>query len=314
MLATGCTLVLAKAAFAGNGGIFPPTPHSPNAHRIKDAYVFVLVFAGIIFVLVEGALVAFVIRYRRGKRARTAEGPQIHGALRLEIAWTVVPALILATIGTFVFYKLPGITGPPAAAANDRTNITIEGRQFYWMFRYPNGAVSFGTMYAPAGEIVHEAVYSPDNDVSHSWWVPNLAGQIDTIPGKTNHTWFQAPIGTYVARCVELCGVQHAAMTALVKVVPRAQYETFIAGRKASPSGIALGKEEFKYVCETCHRLNTRYIGPALGGNPLLKDRKGITATLRQWFGKMPAVGSDWSNEQIDALIAYTKTLRKHGH
>jgi cytochrome c oxidase subunit 2 len=276
--------------------------------------VFVLVFVIVIFFLVEGVLLAFVIRYRRGKRARTAEGPQIHGALRLEIVWTVMPALILAAIAAFVFFKLPGITGPPAAAANDRTNITIEGRQFYWMFRYPNGAVSFGTMYAPAGEVVHEAVYSPDNDVNHSWWIPNLAGQIDTVPGKTNHSWFEAPVGTYAARCALLCGIQHAAMTAVVKVVPPTEYESFIATRKANPSSITLGKEEFDTVCSSCHRLNTRYIGPALGGNPLLKDRKGITSILRQGVGQMPAVGSDWSNDQIDALISYTKTLGKHGH
>ncbi len=270
-----------------------------------------LVFTGVIFVLVEGTLAAFVIRYRRGKRARTVEGPQIHGALRLEIIWTVVPVLILAAIGSFVFYKLPGITGTPAASAADETNITIEGRQFYWIFHYPNGAVSLGTMVAPANEVVHEAIVSPDNDVSHSWWVPNLGGQLDTIPGRTNHTWFEAPAGTYIARCVELCGVQHALMTAHVDVVPRAEYERFITERAANARGIALGKEEYDYACATCHRLNETYIGPALGGNPLLKDRKAIEDILRLGVGKMPAVASDWTSAQLDALVNYTKTLKK---
>src|SRR5439155_9834830 len=143
-------------ATAGSGGLLPPTPHSPNAHRITDAYVFILVFTGIIFVLVEGALVLFAVRYRRGRRARTAEGPQIHGATRLEIIWTVVPVLILAAIGSFVFYKLPGIADAPKAAAADQTAITIEGHQFYWLFRYPNGAVSVDRMVAPADEVVNE--------------------------------------------------------------------------------------------------------------------------------------------------------------
>jgi cytochrome c oxidase subunit 2 len=155
-------LVLGKAATADSGGLLPPAPHSPNAHRIIDAYVFVLVFTGIIFVLVEGALVLFAVRYRRGRRARTAEGPQIHGATRLEIIWTVVPVLILAAIGSFVFVKLPGIAGPPSASAANETNITIEGRQFYWLFHYPNGAISVGTMTAPADQVVHEAVVSSD--------------------------------------------------------------------------------------------------------------------------------------------------------
>ncbi len=310
VLALTGALVAGGAASAGTGGLLPPTPHSPNAHRITDAYIFVLAFTGAIFLLVEGALVAFAIRYRRGKRARTAEGPQIHGALRLEVIWTVVPVLILAAIGTFIFYKLPGITGPPAASAANETTIRIEGRQFYWMFHYPNGAVSLGTMVAPANEVVHETIVSPTNDVSHSWWVPNLGGQLDTIPGRTNHTWFEGSPGTYAARCAELCGIQHAVMTARVELVPRSVYERFIAERKANDRGVALGKEEYRYACETCHRLNQIYIGGALGGNPLMKDRKGIEGILRLGVGKMPAVASDWSDAQIDALVAYTKTLR----
>jgi cytochrome c oxidase subunit II len=312
-VATLGALLAASAATAGSGGLLPPTPHSPNAHRITDAYIFILVFTGIIFVLVEGALVLFAVRYRRGRRARTAEGPQIHGATRLEIIWTVVPVLILAAIGAFVFVKLPGISGTPAARAADETNITIEGRQFYWMFRYPNDAISIGTMVAPADQVVHEAVVSSDDDVNHSWWVPNLGGKVDAIPGRTNHTWFKGPAGTYVARCAELCGVQHAAMTAHVEVVPRREYDRFIAQRKAEASGVALGKEEFDYVCSSCHRLDSTYVGPALRRNPLLHDRKGIETILRQGVGQMPAVGSDWTDAQIDALIAYTDTLRKHG-
>jgi cytochrome c oxidase subunit 2 len=313
VLAAAGALVLAATAAAGNGGLLPPSPHSPNAHRITDAYIFVLVFTGIIFLLVEGALIAFAVRYRRGKRARTAEGPQIHGAARLEILWTVVPVLILAAIGTFVFYKLPGISGPPAANAANETNITVEGRQFYWLFRYPNGALSVGTMVAPADQVVHEAIVSSDNDVNHSWWVPNLGGKLDAIPGRTNHTWFKAGPGTYVARCAELCGIQHAVMTAHVRVVPRAEYDRFIARRKANEGGVEVGKEEFDHVCSVCHRLDQRYVGPALRRNPLLHDRKGIETILRQGVGQMPAVGSDWSDAQIDALVAYTKTLRKRG-
>jgi len=98
-------------------------------------------------------------------------------------------------------------------------------------------------------------------------------------------------------------------MTAHVHVVPRSDYDRFIAQRKADAGGAALGKEEFDYVCSSCHRLNSVYVGPALAGNPLLKDRKGIEKILRNGVGQMPAVASDWSDAQIDALVAYTKTL-----
>ena len=196
-IATLATTVVALAtttvAYAGNAGFLPGEAHSPNAHRIHDAFIFVAIFTGVIFLIVEGALIAFVIKYRRGKRAASVEGPQIHGATRLEIIWTVIPVLILAVIGSFIFYKLPGIADAPKAAAADQTTITIEGHQFYWLFRYPNGAVSIDQMIAPADEVVNEVVKGYDYDVNHSWWVPDLGGKYDAIPGTTNRTWFKAP-------------------------------------------------------------------------------------------------------------------------
>jgi cytochrome c oxidase subunit II len=308
-----CALATATVALAGNGGFLPGEPHSPNAHRIQDAFIFVAIFTGIIFVLVEGALIAFIIKYRRGKRPRTAEGPQIHGATKLEIIWTVLPVVILAVIGGFVFYKLPGIADTPKASAANSTEITIEGHQFYWLFRYPGGAVSIDRMVAPADEVVKERVVGYDYDVNHSWWVPDLGGKYDAIPGKTNHTWFKAPQGKYIARCAELCGLQHALMSAEVDVVPRAQYDQFISRRLANASGPTLGREEWFGVCQKCHRLDHKYIGPPLGGNSLLGDRKGIETLLRNGQGAMPAVGKNWSGSQIDALISWTKQYAKGG-
>ncbi|HUZ82172.1 MAG TPA: cytochrome c oxidase subunit II [Gaiellaceae bacterium] len=304
---TFVALVVAGIAYAGNGGFLPGEAHSPNAHRIDDAFIFVAIFTGIIFVIVEGALIAFIVKYRRGNRARTVEGPQIHGSTRLEIIWTVVPAVILAVIGAFVFYKLPGIADPPKAAAADETTIQIEGHQFYWLFRYPNGAISINRMVAPANEVVNEQVIGLDWDVNHSWWVPDLGGKYDAIPGRVNKTWFEAPVGDYVARCAELCGIQHALMDGTVHVVPRAQYDSFIAQRAANASSVAVGREEFQGACESCHRLDHAYVGPALAGNPLLANRKGIETLLRNGQGQMPAVGKNWTGAQIDALIAYTK-------
>jgi cytochrome c oxidase subunit 2 len=307
-LATSLAALSATAiAYAGNGGFLPGEAHSPNAHRIDDAFVFVAIFTGVVFVIVEGALIAFILKYRRGNRARSVEGPQIHGSTRLEIIWTVIPVLILAAIGSFVFYKLPGIADAPKAAAADQTTITVEGHQFYWLFRYPGGAVSVDRMIAPADQVVHEDVVGYDYDVNHSWWVPDLGGKYDAIPGITNHTWFKAPAGTYIARCAEFCGLQHALMNATVDVVPRAQYDQFIQRRAANAAGAQLGREEWIGACETCHRLDHAYVGPALGGNSLLGDRKGIETLLRNGRNRMPAVGKSWTGAQIDALIAWTK-------
>ena len=308
---TAVALSTTVAAYAGNGGFLPGEAHSPNAHRVHSAFIFVSIFTGIILLGVEVALVAFIVKYRRGKRARTAEGPQIHGSTRLEILWTVLPVVVLAVIGSFVLYKLPGIADAPKAAAADQTLIRVSGRQFYWQFTYPNGAVSIDHLVAPADQVVNEEISAPTWDVIHSWWVPDFGGKYDAIPGNVNKTWFKAPAGHYAARCYELCGIQHAAMNASVNVVPRTEYGAFITERALG--GVELGREEWQGVCQKCHRLDERYIGPALRGNPLLADRRAIEVLLRQGVGQMPSVGRDWTGLQIDSLIAYTKRFAKKG-
>jgi cytochrome c oxidase subunit II len=310
---TGVALVAASVAYAGNGGLAPPDPHSPNAERINDAYWVIVGFTGFIFLLVEGSLIAFIVKYRRGRRPRTVEGPQIHGSGKLEIAWTILPVVILAAIGTVVFYELPGIKDVPNARASSETVVEIEGHQFYWLFRYPNGAVAIDKMRAPADSVVRERITSPDDGVIHSWWVPQLGGKYDAIPGKVNETWFQAPAGRYEYRCAELCGIQHAFMNGYVTVEPRDEFRRWVEARKAKATGVELGKEEWNGVCMKCHRLDSVFIGPALGGNPLLADRKGIEGLLRQGRGNMPAVGDTWTDEQIDALVSYTKRFAGQG-
>ncbi len=300
-------LTAAVATYAGNGGVAPPDPKSPNAERILDAYWVIVGFTGFIFLLVEGALIAFVIKYRRGRRKRTAEGPQIHGSGKLEVAWTVLPVVILAVIGTFVLYKLPGIKNVPEASAADQTVIEIEGHQFYWLFRYPNGAIAIDDMRAPAGSVVRERITAPDDGVIHSWWVPQLGGKYDAIPGNVNETWFDAPPGRYEYRCAELCGVQHAFMNGYVTVQPQQQFKRWVERRAQNSTGAVFGKEEWEGACEKCHRLDEEYIGPALGGNPLLADRQGLETLLREGRGNMPAVGNTWTEAQIDALVAYTR-------
>ncbi len=310
-LATASTT--AVAAYAGNGGFLPGEAHSPNAHHVHTAFIVVTIFTGVILVGVEAALILFIVKYRRGKRARTVEGPQIHGSSQLEIIWTVIPVVILALIGGFIFWKLPSIADAPKAAAADQTRIRISGQQFYWQFTYPNGAVSVDTLVAPADQVVNEEITAPTWDVIHSWWVPDFGGKYDAIPGNVNRTWFKAPIGSYKAGCYELCGLQHAAMSATVHVVPRSEYDAYIANRLGAGGTLDLGREEWQGVCQKCHRLDHAYIGPALGGNPLLADRKAIESLLRKGQGQMPSVGRDWSSHQLDALVAYTKQFAKQG-
>jgi cytochrome c oxidase subunit 2 len=320
LVALTAALVFAGAAAAGygNGGVTPQSSGSPTAHGITRDYYVIAGITFAIFLLVEGLLITFVVKYRRGKRARTADGYQIHGSTRLELMWTVAPALLLVGIATFVLATFNNIQDVPSASASGgREEITVEGHQFYWLFRYPNGAVSIDTMYAPVDRVVKLRIVAPDVDVNHSWWIPQLDGKIDAIPGHVNATWFKAPkTGTYVGQCAELCGVQHALMKAQVVVQTQEQYAATTSRllsqlRGASPE---LGKTIFQGVCEKCHRLSGKtYIGPSLGGNPLLADQKQLTDIVHNGRRTMPPVGAGWTDRQIAALTAYTKTVAAGG-
>jgi cytochrome c oxidase subunit 2 len=307
-LALGAALVLAAAAGAGNGGFAPATPHSPNAGRINDSYKLIALFTGIILIVVEGTFITFIVRYRRRNRDRTVEGPQVRGHTRLELIWTVIPVLILAAIGSYVFYKLPGIKNVPrASAAGGPLAIRIDAHQFYWQFTYPNGAVSIDELHAPVHRVVKVDIHS--HDVDHSWWIPELGGKFDAIPGKTNHTWFQADrTGRYRGQCGEFCGIFHAQMKAYAVIESQADFERWIS----SSATKQLGRSEWVGACAKCHGLKGQGdYGPQIASSPLLTDRKGLETILLNGRdqpnvpGVMPPVADGWKKQQLDALFTY---------
>ena len=295
-------LATAGVAAAANGGFTPQFAHSPNAHRINTAYWVILAFTSVIFVAVEGALVLFIWKYRRRGRPRTADGSQVHGNTRLEVIWTVIPVVILAVIGIVVFYELPGIKNAPAAA--NPVRITVEGHQYYWQFDYANGSRSINDLYVPVDQVVLLTVKS--YDVVHSWWIPQLGGKIQAIPGKTNHIWFKADrVGTYYGQCAEFCGLYHEAMRARVIATSAADFRTYTSKTAAS----ALGRAEFQGACAVCHGMQGQGgYGPALANDPLLTQAASVANIVRNGGVKMPAVGNSWTNAQMTALIQYAKS------
>ena len=182
-----CALALSGAAFAGEPGFTPVEPASPNAEAIKQSYMWVAIFTGAIFVLVEGTLVWFIVRYRADRRTREMDGAQVHGNTNLELGWTVAPVLILVAIGSFIFYKLPVIEDVPAA---DRTEVAVEGHR-YSGTSSTRTASSRSTRARAVGQTTRLEVSAPDYDVIHSWWIPALGGKFDAIPGRINETWFK---------------------------------------------------------------------------------------------------------------------------
>jgi cytochrome c oxidase subunit 2 len=310
--ALAAPLFAAATALAGNGGFAPVAPESPNAHAIKQSYLFITIFTFAIFLLVEILLITFVIRYRRRKRPRDADGAQIHGANRLELAWTVGPVLILFVIATFVFVKLPTIQDVPAAAAGQR-NLVIDviGTQFTWQFRYPNGVVTIDRMRAPVGRTVELHITAPDWDVIHSWWIPALGGKMDAIPGKLNKSWFEAArVGVFQGQCAELCGVYHAKMLASVEVMPAAEFDSWYKERRAQQEAgtSPLGEELWEGTCAKCHGLEGEGgYGPRIAGTDLIKNSQSVEALLRKGGILMPPVGRDWTPAEMTALTDYLK-------
>ena len=310
VLAVLLALATAGAAAAANGGFTPVQPESPNASHTQTAYYVVLAFTSAIFVLVEGLLVVFIVKYRRRGRAREVEGAQVHGHTRLELIWTVFPVVILCVIAVVVFLELPKIKDAPAST--DPIHITVEGHQYYWQFDYvdsPDHARSIGTLHVPVGQVVDLKVVSPD--VIHSWWVPALGGKIQAIPGRINHIWFRADkAGTYEGQCAELCGVFHASMHAVVQVESQQSYRHFVS--TYAPETI--GRQEWNGVCATCHgNLGQGGYGPGISSSTLLKSRSALIGILRDGVdtparpGAMPPVGVLWTNRQISGLVAYVK-------
>jgi cytochrome c oxidase subunit II len=285
------------------GQFAPVAPESPNAEGIRDSWLFVSIFTGAIFLLVEGLLIAFIWKYRRQKRSRFEDAAQVHGATRLELAWTAGPVIVLFLIAAFVFIELPGIKDvPQAAAGEEELEIEVQGRQFYWQYEYPNGVIAVDTMRAPAGVPVRLRVTAPEQDVIHSWWIPSLGGKIDAIPGVTNETWFEAEReGTYAGQCAELCGVEHAQMLASVEVVSREEFDAWLESGNED-----LGEEEWEGVCAKCHGLNGEGgVGPRVAGSPTLTDEADLGNLVRNGRGAMPAVGAGWTDEQVQALVDY---------
>ena len=181
---------------------------------------------------------------------------QIHGNTRLELTLTLSAAAILVIIAAVTFIKLPSIVNPPNSDASasavlsasltapqppsgNKLTICVTGRQFLWRYTYGNNCnrtawksklpYSYQEMVVPAGVTVDLLIQS--SDVIHAWWIPALGGKVDAVPGFTTYTWFKALHANelYHGQCAQLCGREHAYMTALVKVVTPAQYKTWIA-------------------------------------------------------------------------------------
>lgn len=324
LLAVGVLVLLAGCAKDAPQDFLQP--EGPIARQIDGLQKPVFVVAGIILVLVQGLAIYFVLKYRH--RDESPEPVQIHGNTRLEVAWTLIPALILLVISVPTIRTIFDLADKP----DNPIEVTVTARQFWWEYNYEDlGVVTANELHMPVGRDVELTLESVD--VIHSFWVPKLAGKTDVIPGRTNRMKIVADKpGIYQGQCTEFCGASHANMRLRAVAQPPEEFDAWVRNQRALPtdpvagSPAATGKELFTSKgCGGCHTVEG-YTRGELGPNlthlmsretfagaifPLTSDN--LRAWLRDPPGekpgaKMPNLGL--TSEDITRLIAYLETLQ----
>ena len=298
------------------------------AEKIRELGWLVIWISAGIFVVVEGFLVLTIVRCRR-RNDIAGEPVQLYGSNPIELAWTIVPVLIvgvlcLVTIRTINEVQL---TEPPEGALE----VQVIGHQWWWEFRYPDhGVVTANELVVPADTPIWLKMTSAD--VIHSFWVPRLCGKTDIIPNRLNFLWFQTvEEGWFYGQCAEYCGNQHANMLLGVEVRSAASFDAWIKAQQApavvsTDAQAIAGREVFlELACQNCHPLGEDAVGTFAPDLTHLMSRERIASGmilntkdyLRAWIENpqnvkpgcnMPAL--KLSEPQLDAVVAYLLTLK----
>ncbi len=284
-----------------------------------------LAVAAVIFTVVAVLVVYAIVRYRA--RPGAPEPRESHGSRAAEIAWTAIPlaivlGLFVLTVRTMAFVDAPQ---QPERAPD----LTITGHQWWWLARYPGGAVTANEIHIPAGRRLLARVDAAD--VIHDFWAPELARKIDAIPGRESYIWLEADApGVYQGTCSEFCGMQHAGMHFQVIAEPEGQFSAWLERQAAPPSppeGLAAdGARLFsERKCGDCHAVlpsDTRLLsGPPLGHVAsrmrLGGDRANTPANMALWVNEPQTIkpgnrmpDQHLSAADVQALTAYMESLR----
>ena len=303
---------------------------SPPAHEIREVAWLVLGICAGIFVLVEGALIWSVWKFRRRDTAQ-GEPVQVFGSNPIEVAWTIIPLVIVFVLALTTVRTIGEVqkTEPPEGALE----IDVIGHQWWWEYRLVDPAskqtiVTANELVVPAGRPIWLRLSSAD--VIHSWWVPRLNGKTDVIPGHPSATWFSADRpGIYLGQCAEYCGTQHANMLLRVTAVETPAFEAWCSAQVTpvirQPS-VAQGRQLFESLaCANCHAIDGTSDG-AFGPNlthVMSRETLGAgvapmdAANLKRWIDdpsslkpgcNMPSLKLD--DAQLDAVVAFLLTLK----
>jgi cytochrome c oxidase subunit 2 len=324
-------VLLPALAWAGAPGGNPASlfqPASGPAEVIRAYAGLVLGICAGIFATVATLLVVTVVRFRRRAGSDDREPPQVYGSNPLELAWTVVPLIIVFILGLVTVRTIAALQiedRPPGWM-----QVTVIGHQWWWEFAYPElGFVTANELHVPEGRPVFLRLES--DDVVHSFWIPRLSGKTDVVPNRENAMWIH-PLepGLYVGQCAEYCGTQHAHMLIRVFVDSESNFERWVANQQqpaVEDPAASEGRDLFLgTACINCHTVrgtvaNGRFAPDlthlmsrtTLGAGVAENDRENLLAWLKDPDHlkpgvRMPAMGL--AEGQWEQLVVYLTTLR----
>lgn len=305
----------------------PFSPHSAQTHTIAAVFALWFIIAAVLFLIVAVGVTYLVVRFRA--RPRTDSEPsQIFGSTRLEIAWTVIPLLIVA--GLFVATVRAMIAVDAPQDTDHPPDIVITGHQWWWEARYPNGMVVPWDIHIPASRRLRSRIESAD--VIHDFWVPELARKMDAVPGRWGYIWLQADRpAVYSGTCAEFCGQEHAWMRFRVIAESEPAYNAWMQ-RETQPSpeptgNAADGARLFQTKkCSDCHTVTA--MAPSSGKGPSLAHiasreylaggiARNTPESLMLWLtdpqaakpgNRMP--NTPLTDDERSDLLAYLESLR----
>jgi cytochrome c oxidase subunit 2 len=308
-------------------------PSSTNAESLYHLSNFVLSITGLIFLVVLGLLAYATVKFRSRAADAGREPAQVYGSTQIELAWTVIPIVIVVVLFVATARVIHAVQDAPKPAS--AMDVTVIGHQFWWEFRYPGlGVVTANELHIPVSDPSHSKptflkLLSADTD--HSFWIPQLGGKTDLIPNRINQMSVEPMhIGVFLGQCAQYCGTQHAKMLLRVSVDSPEDFDAWIRAQR-QPSikddREAAGRRVFETTaCVSCHAIGgtngTGRFGPDLTH---LMSRQTIasgaaentTANLRLWIQNPEAIkpGSlmpamKLTDADLDALVRYLETLR----
>jgi cytochrome c oxidase subunit II len=336
ILMAGCLLAVQPAFGSSQAPSQMPNmfkPQSTPANSILHLSVFVLIITAVIFVVVFSLLVYSIIKFRKRADDDGREPVPVYGSNQVELAWTVIPVLIVLVLflaTARVIHATQSAPKPPAAI-----EVIAIGHQFWWEFRYPAlGVVTANELHVPSSVPSHPTptfitLLSADTD--HSFWIPRMAGKTDLIPNRVNHMWIDPnETGIFVGQCAQYCGTQHAKMLLRVYVDTPDQFGQWIR-EQTKPAQISAAVNKGRWIFETtacinCHTVTGTVADGRFGPDLThLMSRDTIasgaapntTENLRLWIqdpdaikpgSLMPAM--KLNEQDLGALTAYLETLR----